>query len=120
MEFQVLGDVTAHHNGEELNLGRRQERILLGLLLLEAGRVVSADHLLDRLWQGAPPATGRRTLHTYVARLRSRLAPFQVRIETRGAGYAIDVNPEQWTSLVSWPLWRRLGRLPARQPGRRR
>jgi len=91
----VLGAVAARHNGEEVNLGRRQERCLLGLLLLDAGRVVSADQLLDRLWHGAPPESGRRTLHTYVARLRGRLTPFDVHIVTRGAGYAIDIGPAQ-------------------------
>ena len=95
VEFQVLGSVAAYHDGIELNLGRRQERCLLGLLLLEAGRVVSADSLLDRLWQGAPPASGRRTVHTYVARLRGRLARVGVRIATRGAGYVIEIDPEQ-------------------------
>jgi DNA-binding SARP family transcriptional activator/tetratricopeptide (TPR) repeat protein len=95
VEFQVLGSVAAYHDGVELNLGRRQERCLLGLLLLEAGRVVSADSLLDRLWQGAPPASGRRTVHTYVARLRGRLAQVDVRIATRGAGYVIEIDPEQ-------------------------
>jgi DNA-binding SARP family transcriptional activator/tetratricopeptide (TPR) repeat protein len=98
VEFQVLGAVAAWHGAVQLDLGRRQERCLLGLLLLEAGRVVPAERLVDLLWRDTPPATGRRTVHTYVARLRGRLAPFGVRIVTRGSGYVIDIDPK-WVDV---------------------
>ena len=96
MQFRVLScTVAAWHDGEELSLGRRQERCLLGLLLLNAGLVVSADHLVDQLWPEGPPTSGRRTLQTYVARLRGLLAPYGVQIITQGAGYSIGVDRDQ-------------------------
>jgi DNA-binding SARP family transcriptional activator/tetratricopeptide (TPR) repeat protein len=94
MEIRLLGSVTAHHEGRRLDLGRRQERCLLGLLLLEAGRVVTIDRLLDLLWAGSPPASARATVHTYVARLRSRLHPYGSRLVTRGGGYLAEVDRE--------------------------
>lgn len=89
----MLGKVAASHRGSPVELGRRQERCLLGLLLLEPGRVVLAERLIELLWQDAEAAERRATLHTYVARLRRRLAPYGVRILTRHAGYLIDVDP---------------------------
>lgn len=88
----MLGDVAASHRGSPVELGRRQERCLLGLLLLEPGRVVLTERLIELLWSDVDPADRRPTLHTYVARLRRRLAPYGVRIVTRGAGYLIDVD----------------------------
>ncbi|MFG1868629.1 AfsR/SARP family transcriptional regulator [Micromonospora arborensis] len=93
MEFQVLGNVAASHRGSPVELGRRQERCLLGLLLLEPGRVVPTERLIELLWQNAEAAERRATLHTYVARLRRRLAPYGIRIITRNAGYLLDVDP---------------------------
>ena len=55
MEFMLLGQVRAEHHGQPVDLGRRQERCLLGLLLIETGRTISADRLADLLWDGAPP-----------------------------------------------------------------
>ena len=92
MEFRLLGPVTAIHAGKPLELGRRQERRLLGLLLLEAGRVVPAERLRHLLWGDQPPATARGTLHTYVARLRGRLSPHGVALTSVGEGYTIDVD----------------------------
>ncbi|MDG4810695.1 BTAD domain-containing putative transcriptional regulator [Micromonospora sp. WMMD1120] len=92
MEFQVLGDVAASHQGNPVELGRRQERCLLGLLLLEPGRVLRTDRLIELLWNDADATDRRATVHTYVARLRRRLAPYGVRIVTRGGGYLIDVD----------------------------
>src|SRR5690606_34054305 len=42
---------------------------------LEAGRVVSVDRLIDRLWGDAPPRTPLGTLQSYVSRLRRALEP---------------------------------------------
>ncbi|HCT80492.1 MAG TPA: hypothetical protein DGT23_28795, partial [Micromonosporaceae bacterium] len=94
VEFSLLGSVRAVHEGRELELGRRQERCLLGLLLLEAGRVVTTDRIVGLLWTDVPPATARATVHSYVARLRSVLAPYDVRVATRGAGYVAEVDPQ--------------------------
>ncbi|WP_051367356.1 AfsR/SARP family transcriptional regulator [Hamadaea tsunoensis] len=95
MEFRVLGGMAAEHAGRAVELGRRQERCLLGLLLLEAGRVVTMDRLVDLLWPVEPPAASRATLHTYAARLRSKLSPFGIPVTARDGGYAVGVDAYQ-------------------------
>ncbi|MFF0747615.1 BTAD domain-containing putative transcriptional regulator [Streptomyces sp. NPDC004267] len=91
MDFTLLGPFEAHHEGVRVPLGRRrQERCLLAILLLDAGRPVPTARLADLLWNGAPPAAARSTLHTYVGRMRAALRPYGVTVETRHDGYAID------------------------------
>ncbi|MGW8356654.1 BTAD domain-containing putative transcriptional regulator [Streptomyces wedmorensis] len=93
MDFTLLGAFEARHEGRRVRLGsRRQERCLLAILLLEAGRPVATDRLADLLWNGTPPAGARATLHTYVGRLRAALRPYGVTVETRHDGYAVDVT----------------------------
>ena len=95
LTFLLLGPVEATTgDGAPVGLGRRQERCLLGLLLLEPNRVVPVDRLLDLLWDGAAPPTARRTIHTYVARLRALLKCHDVKVLTHGDGYLIEVAEE--------------------------
>ncbi|WP_344338123.1 AfsR/SARP family transcriptional regulator, partial [Kitasatospora putterlickiae] len=90
MEFRLLGPFEADHQGEPVLAGaRRQERCLLAVLLLEDGRVVATERLIDLLWHGGPPASARGTVHTYIGRLRARLRPHGVVIDTRHDGYAL-------------------------------
>jgi DNA-binding SARP family transcriptional activator/tetratricopeptide (TPR) repeat protein len=95
VRFQVLGDVRGDHQGVPVGIGRRQERCLLGILLTEAGRPVSADRLADLLWDGHPSARARGVIQTYIGRLRAALLPYGVSIATRAGGYVLDVAPEQ-------------------------
>jgi hypothetical protein len=54
-EFRVLGPVEAVRSGQPIRLGGRRQRWLLALLLVEPGRAISSDRLIDELWQGEPP-----------------------------------------------------------------
>jgi DNA-binding SARP family transcriptional activator/tetratricopeptide (TPR) repeat protein len=94
MEFRVLGPVEAYHDGGKVPLGRRRERCLLGLLLLEPGRRVPMHRLLDLMWDAAPTDGAHRSVHTFVARLRAHLRPYGVTISTHADGYAIDIDPD--------------------------
>jgi SARP family transcriptional regulator, regulator of embCAB operon len=90
MRFQLLGPFEARHRGVRVEVAkRRQERCLLAILLLKAGRLVTIDRLADLLWDGRPPASARSAIHTYIGRLRNALQPFDVTIETRGDGYLV-------------------------------
>jgi DNA-binding SARP family transcriptional activator/predicted RNA-binding Zn ribbon-like protein len=104
MEFRLLGTFEAGPGGESVPLGRRrQERLLLAILLLDAGHAVAIERLTDLLWDGEPPASARGTLHTYVGRLRAALSPHGVAIATRGGGYAVegaDVDAARFTELA--------------------
>lgn len=74
MEFRVLGPVEIRAAGRVLPAGRARRRSLLAVLLLEAGRAVPADRLIERAWDERPSAAARNTLYAYIARLRAAMA----------------------------------------------
>ncbi|WP_328977606.1 AfsR/SARP family transcriptional regulator [Streptomyces canus] len=73
-------------------VGSRKQRILLAALLLEAGRVVSAEALKDALWGSTPPASAKASLHNHVSRLR-RLLDDPERLQAMAPGYLLRVAP---------------------------
>lgn len=96
MEFRVLGSLdVVTVGGQSLDLGTPRQRTLLGLLLISAGEVVSADRLVCELWDGDPPDTARHTLQAYVHRLRRVLGPEAWRLETRRPGYQLKVSSDE-------------------------
>jgi DNA-binding SARP family transcriptional activator/tetratricopeptide (TPR) repeat protein len=95
LEIRLLGPVELLRDGLAVELGRRQERCVLGLLALEPGRVVPADRLIELLWGSAPPPSARAALQSHIARLRGRLTADRPLILTKGAGYLVDIGPEQ-------------------------
>jgi DNA-binding SARP family transcriptional activator len=94
IEFAILGPLEAHEGeGEPIPLGGPKQRALLAMLLLEAGRVVSQDVLVEALWEGNPPTTAVASLQNFVAQLRKALGPDV--IATRPPGYLVRLDPEQ-------------------------
>lgn len=76
MRFGVLGPIAAWDEaGRPVEVGAGRAAALLGLLLLDPGRPVSAPRLADQLWAGRPPATAATTLQGWVSRLRRVLEP---------------------------------------------
>ncbi|MGH3746912.1 MAG: BTAD domain-containing putative transcriptional regulator, partial [Micromonosporaceae bacterium] len=93
MEFRLLGSFETRHDGRPVEVGsRRQERCLLGILLLAGGQPVPVGRLLHLLWDGCPPETARNAVYTYVGRLRRSLSPYQVRLVTRHDGYLVELD----------------------------
>jgi len=98
MDVRVLGPLEMYDGARPVPLGpRRGERLLLGLLALEAGQVVGIERLTDLLWGGAPPPAANATVQTHVARLRTRLDPARdggsgVRLLRRGDGYQLELD----------------------------
>jgi predicted ATPase/DNA-binding SARP family transcriptional activator len=90
MEFGILGPLQAVRDGTMLPLGGPRQRAVLARLLLDPGRVVPVDVLIDDVWGGNPPDTATKTLQKYVSELRKSLGP-QV-VQTSGRGYSIDVD----------------------------
>jgi predicted ATPase/DNA-binding SARP family transcriptional activator len=102
--FQVLGPVGAASLGRSVELGGRRQRCLLSLLLVEPGRAVSSDRLIDELWQGDTPPTAEGTLRVYVSRLRAALGDSS--LLARPPGYALEIEPEQ---VDAWRFQRLYG-----------
>ena len=74
VEYGVLGPLRVLVDGEERPVAGEKLQGLLARLLLEHGRPVATERLIDDLWGDEPPATARQTLHVHVGRLR-RLLP---------------------------------------------
>ncbi|GIJ45238.1 SARP family transcriptional regulator [Virgisporangium aliadipatigenens] len=94
MDFRVLGPLEVYGDGRRLDIGRRRERGLLGLLLLAAGATVQADRLLSLLWEGDPPPGARRQLSVNVSRLRGQLGGAGEALVADGLGYRLKVDPD--------------------------
>jgi DNA-binding SARP family transcriptional activator len=78
-------------------LRRRQGRLLVGILALEATHVITCDRLVDLLWGDHPPSRARRVVHSRMSELRTALAqlPDAGRLRAEQAGYVLDIEPEQ-------------------------
>jgi YVTN family beta-propeller protein len=99
MEFRILGPLEVEEAGRPLPLGGAKQRALLALLLLHANEVVSSDRLIDELWGGSPPESGRTALQVHVSQLRKLLDPDATRgdrelLVTRAPGYVLRVEPD--------------------------
>src|SRR5262249_50038620 len=69
LDFRILGPLEVLREGALVEVGPRKLRALLALLVFNAGRVVSADRLIEELWAGSPPPGAAKTLRSYVSRL---------------------------------------------------
>jgi DNA-binding SARP family transcriptional activator/tetratricopeptide (TPR) repeat protein len=98
VRFRILGPVEIESDdGQVHTLGRRQERCLLAILLLDAGRFVTVDRLCDLLWDDNPPGQARRTVHAHVARIRARFTDMgggaaDPQLLSRPGGYLLRVE----------------------------
>ena len=92
MEFRILGPLEVRDEGDKVSLGGRKLRELLAVLLLHPNEVVSADRLIDDLWDENPPEGAAAALRVNVSRLRKAL-PQDV-LTTRSPGYLIRVDPD--------------------------
>jgi DNA-binding SARP family transcriptional activator/class 3 adenylate cyclase/tetratricopeptide (TPR) repeat protein len=93
VEVRILGPLEVVAQGHDVTPTRAKERALLALLLLQRGRVISNDALVDALWGEAPPPTAGKALHGLVSGLRKVLGPDA--IETRAPGYSMRLPPER-------------------------
>ncbi len=91
LEVRLLGPVEIVTERGQLETGGPKERTILALLALTGGPV-SQDRLIDDVWDGPPPATARKTLQTYVWRIRNSL-PAGV-VATTPGGYVFWLETE--------------------------
>ena len=92
VEFRILGPLEAVER-EPRPLGGRKQQTVLVVLLLHRGEVVAADRLIEAVWAGRAPATANKTLQVYVSNLRKALGDGL--LVTQGQGYALALEPDQ-------------------------
>jgi len=96
MEFGILGPLEVRDGSGPVRVPGAKERALLADLLVNAGRVVSADRLVEDLWGEDPPGNPANTLQGRVSALRRALGPAGAgRVVTRPPGYALEAGPEE-------------------------
>lgn len=93
MQFGVLGPVEVRADGAVVPVGGPLVRALLAMLLLDAGRLVPAERLIDGLYGEEPPSGAANALQSQVSRLRRGLGDPAL-VEGTPAGYRIAVERE--------------------------
>ncbi|WP_308282642.1 BTAD domain-containing putative transcriptional regulator [Pseudonocardia nigra] len=93
MRFGVLGPLAVWTaGGMPVRIPETKVRALLAHLLVDAGRPVSTDALIEHLWGAAPPADPLAALRTRVSQLR-RAVGREVVVHG-AAGYLLRVDPD--------------------------
>ncbi|MFD6999117.1 BTAD domain-containing putative transcriptional regulator [Streptomyces mirabilis] len=101
MRFEVLGPLRVRRAERELDLGFPQQRALLGLLMVRAGRPVQVSEIVDVLWASRPPASAPNVVRRYVGALRRLLEPGLPprapgrRLPRRTGAYLLDAEPDE-------------------------
>ncbi|MEV0398213.1 BTAD domain-containing putative transcriptional regulator [Polymorphospora rubra] len=89
MDFRILGPLEATSGGRPVVLGGHKPRVVLASLLLNRGRLVTVDRLIDDVWADRPPPSAVNALQTYVSRLRGVLG--EQTLVRRHGGYTLVV-----------------------------
>lgn len=101
MRLDVLGPLRVCRGGEELDLGFPQQRALLALLVVRAGRPVPVGEIVDVLWPGRAPASARNVVRRYAGSLRRLLEPGLPprapgrRLLRRAGGYLLEAGEDE-------------------------
>lgn len=100
LEFRLLGEMTVLDRRGEISLGHARRRSLLAVLLVDVGRVVPTDQIVDRMWGGDAPASARNIISGYAVRLRAALGTTlgegtdAAPLRRQAGGYLISAEPD--------------------------
>ncbi|MCS7479440.1 BTAD domain-containing putative transcriptional regulator [Umezawaea endophytica] len=96
MEFHVLGPVELLHGDRKVPITRAKTRHALGVLLLAQGRPVSAETMMEALWDDRPDHV-RKDLQSYLSRLRRtlRLAHCTARVRSHEGSYLLEAPDDE-------------------------
>ena len=100
MDFRILGPLEVSQDGRVVPVTGARQRELLALLLLDAGRVVPSDRLMEDLWGESQPAAGATALRVRISQLRKAIRAGGDVLVTRPPGYALLVPRD------GFDLWR--------------
>lgn len=92
--IEVLGPLQVRGDADVVDIGSPRHREVLAALVVDVGRVVSSDALLERVWGDARRGASTSNLHAVISRLRGRLAAAGdgVQIATASPGYRLDAE----------------------------
>ncbi|MFI6291383.1 BTAD domain-containing putative transcriptional regulator [Nonomuraea sp. NPDC050790] len=93
LDVALLGPMEVRLGPTPIRLTPRRLRALLAVLAVSAGDTVTFERLALGLWSENPPANARRSVQTYVTRLRRVLG--RAAIATMPDGYRLQADPER-------------------------
>jgi DNA-binding SARP family transcriptional activator len=89
VEFRLLGPLEVIGPRGSIGISSQRQRTILARLVLERGRTVSRDRLVDDVWGDEPPATARHAIDVHVGGLRRLLGAN--RIESQPGGFRLSL-----------------------------
>jgi DNA-binding SARP family transcriptional activator/tetratricopeptide (TPR) repeat protein len=96
VEVAVLGAFAMSVNGVAVPLVRRQQRLFVALLALNANVAVSSDRIAELMWDGEAPPTARNQIQVLVCAIRKAVraggGPASA-ITTSALGYRLNAPP---------------------------
>jgi DNA-binding SARP family transcriptional activator len=96
MRFGMLGPLRVWNGDGWTSIRAAQQRVVLAVLLIEAGRPVSTDRLIDEIWGERPPRSALVTVQGYVRRLRLLLGDHaHEQLRTRGKAYELTAGHDE-------------------------
>ncbi len=93
MDVKLFGEFEVARAGVPIPIRGSKQRALLALLALNRGSPVSADRLIDQLWEDGQAAKPANALQAQIGQLRRTLGASS--ITTSEGGYALAVAPEE-------------------------
>ncbi len=97
-DFRLLGSIEVDAGHELIEIGPPGIRAVLAIRLIDAGRLVSMESLIDRLWPEEPPPSARASLYTSIARVRdvlkrlARAGGPAITLRHQPGGYRLDID----------------------------
>jgi DNA-binding SARP family transcriptional activator len=101
VELLLFGPVEIRVHGNAIDVGPPQRRKVLAALAMEAGRPVSANTLIHRVWDAEPSNLPRRALHAHISRIRRAIESVETGLERPArvvhlsGAYMLDIEPER-------------------------
>jgi DNA-binding SARP family transcriptional activator len=108
LQIQVLGHFQVRHQQELLKWPTQKSKALFQILLIEPGRLVPTDQLLEHLWPDLPPIKAKNNLWVTVSQLRRVLEPGlpararSAYINKQGEGYYFNTDSDYWLDCESF------------------
>jgi predicted ATPase/DNA-binding SARP family transcriptional activator len=104
VQFGILGPLEVREDGRAIPVPGTKLRALLCLLVLDAGRVVPAERLIEGVWGDDLPANPANALQARVSQLRRLLG--SDRIQSRPSGYLLvagsdDIDASRFQALAA-------------------
>ncbi|MFG1943902.1 BTAD domain-containing putative transcriptional regulator [Nonomuraea sp. NPDC048826] len=97
LRVALLGPLEVRWSAGPVELNTNRLRTLLAILAMRAGNTITVDDLVTAIWPDDPPVSPRRSVQTYIARLRGLLGPGA--IHRTASGYRLEAAPDEVDAL---------------------